>query len=359
MNSLSSGRFSITPMVDHSPADRLLAWYDRARRDLPWRALPGERADPYRVWLSEVMLQQTTVEAVRPRFLRFLAEWPSLEALAAAPLEAVLDHWAGLGYYARARNLHHCAQIVVKAHGGRFPEDPDALRRLPGIGAYTAAAIAAIAFDRPVAAVDGNVVRVLARRYGIATPLPAAKREIAARAGELVPRRRAGDFAQALMDLGAMVCIPRAPDCAACPWAAGCVAHREGAPERYPVKAPRRDKPTRRGLAFWLEAEGAVLVRRRPARGLLGGMLELPSSPWVEAGELDRDAALAHAPVAAAWQWHGRPIRHSFTHFHLELALATARLERRPPLAGLWLPRGAVMDRLPTVMRKLARAALA
>ena len=358
MNSLSTGPFSITHMDDHSPADRLLAWYDRERRDLPWRAAPGERADPYRVWLSEIMLQQTTVEAVKPRFRRFLEKWPSLESLAAAPLEAVLDHWAGLGYYARARNLHRCAGTVMREHGGRFPDDPEALRRLPGIGPYSAAAIAAIAFDRPVAAVDGNVVRVLARRHGIATPLPAAKREIVARAEALVPRRRAGDFAQALMDLGAMVCTPQAPDCAACPWSAGCVAREEGAAGRYPVRAPRREKPTRHGFAFWLEADGAVLVRRRPEKGLLGGMLELPSSPWIEAREPDRDAALAHAAIAADWRWHERPIRHSFTHFHLELAFATARLERRPPLAGLWLPRGEILERLPTVMRKLARVAM-
>lgn len=341
------------------PHHRLLAWYDRAGRDLPWRARRGETADPYRVWLSEIMLQQTTVEAVKPRFARFLAAWPNVEALAAAPLAAVLDHWAGLGYYARARNLHRCARLIVSEYGGRFPDDPAILRELPGIGSYSAAAIAAIAFGRPVAAVDANVVRVLARYFGIATPPPALRRAITMRAEGLVPHERPGDFAQALMDLGATVCTPRAPDCARCPWSEDCAARAEGVPQRYPVKAAAKEKPTRRGLAFWLEAGGAVFLRRRPTRGLLGGMLELPSSPWVDAREFDHEAALGHAPAAADWRSTDGVVRHSFTHFHIELMLARARLAERPALEGMWVAREEVLHGLPTLMKKVARAALA
>src|SRR5690242_9879053 len=228
----------------------LLAWYDRHRRRLPWRAGPGVRSDPYRVWLSETMLQQTTVKAVAPYYARFLMRWPDLEALAAASLDEVLAAWAGLGYYARARNLHACARALVERHGGQFPTSETALRELPGIGAYTAAAIAAIAFDQPATPVDGNIERVVARLYAIETPLPAGKAEIVRYARTLTPASRAGDFAQALMDLGATICTPRTPACALCPWNAACVARARGEAELFPLRAPKREGQLRRGAAF-------------------------------------------------------------------------------------------------------------
>src|SRR5690242_13907253 len=228
----------------------LLAWYERHRRALPWRARPGERSDPYRVWLSETMLQQTTVKAVAPYYVRFLARWPDLEALAAASLDEVLSAWAGLGYYARARNLHACVRALVEGHGGQFPTSESALRELPGVGAYTAAAIAAIAFDQPAAPVDGNIERVVARLYAIETPLPAGKAEIVRYARTLTPASRAGDFAQALMDLGATICTPRTPACALCPWNAACVARARGEAELFPLRAPKREGQLRRGAAF-------------------------------------------------------------------------------------------------------------
>ncbi|HKY95945.1 MAG TPA: A/G-specific adenine glycosylase, partial [Kiloniellales bacterium] len=262
-------------------APRLLAWYDRARRSLPWRAPPGRAADPYRVWLSEIMLQQTTVEAVKPYFERFVAEFPSLEALAAAPLERVLELWAGLGYYARARNLHACAQAVVQRHAARFPEDEAALRALPGIGDYTAAALLAIAFDRPAAPVDGNWERVVARLFAVEAPLPAAKPELRRLAQGLVPRRRAGDFAQAMMDLGATVCTPAKQRCLLCPLSELCAAHRRGIAEALPARVPKAERPVRHGWIFHLaRPDGALLLRRRPPQGLLGGMMELPGTPW-------------------------------------------------------------------------------
>jgi len=345
----------------HTPggtfSQRLLAWYDGHARALPWRAPPGERADPYRVWLSEIMLQQTTVRAVTPRFQEFVERWPTVEALAAAERDAVLDAWAGLGYYARARNMHACAQAVVAEHCGRFPEAAAELERLPGIGPYTAAAIAAIAFDRPAAAVDGNVERVIARLFAIATPLPAAKTEIRTHAERLVPHHRPGDFAQAMMDLGATVCTPSRPNCLLCPVRAGCAAHAAGAQERYPVKAAKAARPTRRAVVFWAEADERVLLRRRPASGLLGGMLEIPSSPWQPRETFDQTAALAHAPLEADWTLTGRSVRHTFTHFHLELDLAIARRARRLHVEdGDWMAFEA-LDRLPSVMRKAARLA--
>src|SRR5580704_4016206 len=277
----------------------LLAWYDRHRRKLPWRAPPGERADPYRVWLSEIMLQQTTVKAVGPYYARFLARWPDIRALAEAPLDEVLKSWAGLGYYARARNLHACALAVVERHGGMFPADEARLRDLPGIGAYTAAAIAAIAFDAPATPVDGNIERVIARLYAIETPLPAAKPEISRLAQTLTPRQRAGDFAQAMMDLGATICTPKNPACALCPWNRNCAAHRRGEVETFPRRTPKREGVLRRGAAFVARrADGFVLVRTRPPKGLLGGMTEVPTSEWL--ADFDDSTALKSAPRFAA-----------------------------------------------------------
>ncbi|MBI3673627.1 MAG: A/G-specific adenine glycosylase [Rhizobiales bacterium] len=259
----------------------LLAWYDRHRRKLPWRALRGAVADPYHVWLSEIMLQQTTVAAVKGFYAAFLAKWPTLTDLASASLDDVLRAWAGLGYYARARNLHACAKMVTAEWGGRFPDTVAELGKLPGVGPYTAAAIAAIAFGRRLAAVDGNAERVIARLHAIATPLPAAKLEIRVRAQALVPETRPGDFAQGLMDLGATVCTPRRPACPNCPWAEHCAARRCGNPETFPLKRPKPALPVRRGVAFWIErADGAVLLRRRPEKGLLGGMMEVPCARW-------------------------------------------------------------------------------
>src|SRR6516225_672234 len=279
----------------------LLAWYDRHRRALPWRAAPGIRPDPYRVWLSEIMLQQTTVATVGPYFDRFVARWPDISALAAAPLDDVLRLWQGLGYYARARHLHTCARAVAEQHGGTFPDDPAALQALPGVGAYTAAAIAAIAFDQRVAAVDGNVERVVARLYGVAAPLPAAKPRLAALAAALVPSRRAGDFAQAMMDLGATLCTPRRPRCVLCPWRPSCAAGSSGRAEAFPVRAERPERPQRFGVAFWLtRADGGVLLRRRPDHGLLGGMIEIPSTRW-RAEPWTLDEAREAAPAPAQW----------------------------------------------------------
>lgn len=344
------------PVEKHSSdelAARLLAWYDACARDLPWRTGPaarkrGARPDPYAVWLSEIMLQQTTVATVRGRFVDFIARWPTVEALAAAPLDDVLGAWAGLGYYARARNLHKCARVVARAHGGVFPDTEEGLRALPGVGPYTAAAIAAIAFDRPATVIDGNVERVVARLFALEKPLPAGRAAIRAKAEILTPRARAGDFAQAMMDLGAMVCTPRSPACSACPLTDDCRARRDGNPETYPRKALRGRKPLRRGAAFALFApDGAVLLERRPEKGLLGGMLGLPTSPWTEDGAADARAA----PVRARWR-HAGAVRHAFTHFHLDLDVYVAAGARRkkPGANQLWAdPETA---RLPTVMRK-------
>jgi A/G-specific adenine glycosylase len=330
----------------------LLAWYDRQRRLLPWRAPPGSRPDPYRVWLSEIMLQQTTVATVGPYFDRFVARWPDISALAAAPLDDVLRLWQGLGYYARARNLHACARVLAERHGGRFPDSRAALRALPGIGAYTAAAIAAIAFDRRVAAVDGNVERVVARLHAVAAPLPAAKPRLAALAAALVPSQRPGDFAQAMMDLGATVCTPRRPRCVLCPWRSACAAGRSGRAEAFPARAERPERPQRFGVAFWLtRADGAVLLRRRPDNGLLGGMIEIPSTTW-RALPWGLDEAMPAAPAPAEWSLLPGTVRHGFTHFRLELAVAAATAAA--PVDGLWSP----IDRLgehalPTLMKKV------
>jgi A/G-specific adenine glycosylase len=332
----------------------LLAWYDRHRRVLPWRAPPGARADPYRVWLSEVMLQQTTVAAVIDYYERFLARWPDIEALAAAPLDAVLHAWQGLGYYARARNLHACAAAVVARHGGRFPNTEEALRSLPGIGQYTAAAIAAIAFDRPAAAVDGNVERVMARLYAVTTPLPDAKPELRRLAAALVPRARAGDYAQAVMDLGATICVPKTPRCVLCPWREPCRARHAGTAASLPARRAQDEKPVRFGIAFWAtRRDGAVLLRRRPEKGLLGGMMEVPSTPWRGAA-WGEDEAQAHAPVAAKWRRLPDRVRHTFTHFHLELAVLAGTARARASADGVWVPLDRLQDHaLPSVMKKV------
>jgi len=344
------------------PAD-LLAWYDRHRRVLPWRAPPGERGDPYRVWLSEIMLQQTTVKAVAPYYARFLARWPDVRALVAVPLDDVLKAWAGLGYYARARNLHACARVVAGSYGGQFPKTEAELRALPGIGAYTAAAIAAIAFDAPVMPVDGNIERVVARLYAIETPLPEAKPEIGKLARALTPAGRSGDFAQAMMDLGATICTPKRPACALCPWNDGCAARRRGDAERLPRRAPKREGALRRGAAFIaLRADGFLLVRTRPARGLLGGMTEVPTTEWTaefeERNALDAAPHLLAARSKRQTPWRRIPgvVRHVFTHFPLELSVYVAKLppQSRAPADMRWVALDGIADEaLPSLMRKV------
>lgn len=302
----------------------LLAWYDRHRRVLPWRALPGEQADPYRVWASEIMLQQTTITAVKPYFERFMARFPTVEALAQAPSESVMQAWAGLGYYSRARNLHACAKVVAGQHGGRFPDTEAALRELPGIGAYTAGAVAAIAFDRPAAAVDGNVERVMTRLFAIEEEMPGAKPLVRERVLALMPARP-GDFAQALMDLGATICTPRSPACGLCPWREPCRARIAGTQETYPRKAAKKTGKTRFGAAFVaMREDGAVLVRTRPAKGLLGGMVEVPGGEW--RADYPLEEALQDAPLPAGWRRLIAPVRHVFTHFPLELTVFVAEL---------------------------------
>jgi A/G-specific adenine glycosylase len=344
------------------PTD-LLAWYDRHRRALPWRAPPGKRSDPYRVWLSEIMLQQTTVKAVGPYYARFLARWPDVQALAAAPLDDVLKAWAGLGYYARARNLHACARTVAGRDGGQFPQTEDALQALPGIGAYTAAAIAAIAYDAPAMPVDGNVERVIARLYAVETPLPAAKPEIGRLARALTPAHRSGDFAQAMMDLGATICTPKRPACALCPLNEGCAARRRGDAETLPRRAPKREGALRRGAAFVaLRADGYLLVRTRPSRGLLGGMTEVPTTEWT--AEFEEHKALDAAPGFPAGKSRQRPawrripgvVRHVFTHFPLELCVYVTKLpaRMRAPAGMRWVSVGDVAgEALPSLMRKV------
>jgi A/G-specific adenine glycosylase len=338
--------------------ERLLAWYDRHRRVLPWRAAPGETADPYRVWLSEIMLQQTTVATVGPYFLTFLARWPDVAALAAAPLDDVLTAWAGLGYYARARNLHKCAQAVAREHAGRFPETEAGLRELPGIGAYTAAAIAAIAFDRRAVVMDGNVERVVARLHRVQNALPAAKPELRALTDALTPDARPGDFAQAMMDLGATICTPRKPRCALCPWREDCAAFKAGDAEDYPRKAAKAERPVLHAVAYWMTLpDGRVLLRRRPEQGLLGGMMEIPTNTW-RAEPWDAAEARAAAPFAAEWRALPGTIRHIFTHIDLRLSLLAGSLKKTP--AGMI---AAPLDRLgdyalPSVMRKIVNAAV-
>ncbi len=349
-------------------AARLLAWYDRHRRRLPWRAAAGECADPYRVWLSEIMLQQTTVQTAAPYFTAFAARWPTVAALAAAELDEVLHAWQGLGYYARARNLHEAARLVLSRHGGRFPESEEALRALPGVGPYTAAAISAIAFGRKASAVDGNVERVIARLFAVAEPLPAAKPRLKALAATLVPEARAGDYAQALMDLGALLCTPRRPRCGQCPWRRACAAKERGIAQALPRRTAKAKRPLRRGVAFWLVRGGEeVLLRRRAKDGLLGGLMELPTTAWQERAPA-LAAAKRQAPARTRWRLLPGRVRHVFTHFELELTVLAGSVgetteEPRGVNEG-GTPRWCRLDRLsdfalPSVMRKVVAHALA
>ena len=336
---------------------QVLAWYDAHARDLPWRVRPrdrvgGVRADPYRVWLSEIMLQQTTVPHATPYFLAFTARWPTVAALAAAPEADVMAAWAGLGYYARARNLIACARHVAGALGGVFPDTEAGLATLPGVGPYTAAAIAAIAFDRPANVVDGNIERVAARLFAVEDPMPAAKPRLRALAGSLVADDRPGDWAQALMDLGARVCTPAAPICAICPAADDCAARAGGAPQSYPRRMAKAARPERHGAAYLLTRGGDLALVQRPPRGLLGGMLGLPTSDW-RAEPFTEAEAIAAAPVAADWRPAGE-IRHVFTHF--ALTLAVYRAEADWPDA-IWTPR-ADLEAMPSVFLKAARKGL-
>lgn len=336
-----------------SPA--LLAWYDSHARSLPWRVPPGPHStqDPYRVWLSEIMLQQTTTPHAAPYFDRFIALWPTIEALAAAPEEAVMTEWAGLGYYSRARNLVACASLV--ADRGGFPDSEDELRKLPGVGGYTAAAIAAIAFGRRAVVIDANVERVVARLFAIDQPLPVARKAIREAADQITPDARPGDFAQAMMDLGATICTPRAPKCLLCPLSETCIARRQGRQEELPVKTAKKARPLRVGTAFWIERDARVWLVRRPSRGMLGGMRSMPDDGWSA-----RADGSGEAPLPGAWQ-AGGVVRHTFTHFELELGLAIYAGEgwdTLPP--GEWWPVAEIEAAgLPTLFAKAARLASA
>jgi A/G-specific adenine glycosylase len=332
----------------------LLAWYDRYARSFPWRAPPGSPPpEPYRVWLSEIMLQQTTTAHAAPYYEKFLERWPTVEALAAAPEEAIMAEWAGLGYYSRARNAIACARAV--AGRGGFPDSEEELLKLPGLGAYTAAAVASIAFDRRAVVVDANVERVVARLFAIDEPLPGARKAIRAAADEITPASRSGDFAQAMMDLGATVCTARDPKCLLCPLTRECLALAQGRQAELPVKAPKKARPTREGTAFWIEREGRVWLVTRPAKGLLGGMRALPDDHWTA-----RRNGSGDAPLPGAWR-AGGVVRHTFTHFDLELGLALYAGDRWDQLEnGGWWPLAELEQAgLPTLFAKAARLATA
>jgi len=336
----------------------LLAWYDVHRRVLPWRAPKGKRADPYRIWLSEIMLQQTTVQAVAGYYRNFLERWPTVRDLAAASQDDVLAAWAGLGYYARARNLHAAAKVVANQMDGKFPVTAAGLRELPGVGGYTAGAIAAIAHDERQAAMDANAERVIARMYAVETPMPKAKPELHAHCMALVPPR-AGDFVQALMDLGSAICTPKRPACLTCPWTDHCMARKRGIQEQLPVKVPKMVRPLKRGAAFVVtDARGAVLLVKRPDKGLLASMLEPPLGPW-DAEFPSRAKAMQQAPFAADWKKRVGVVRHGFTHFELEIEVYAATLKGRKVVDGKWVPAEKLRDvALPTVMRKIVEHAL-
>ncbi|MCW6510155.1 A/G-specific adenine glycosylase [Lichenifustis flavocetrariae] len=348
------------PDRDLEVGPALLDWYDRHRRVLPWRSAPGAASDPYAVWLSEIMLQQTTVAAVKPYFAAFLAAWPTVRDLAAAPLDDILKAWAGLGYYSRARNLHACARAIVDQHGGRFPPDEVGLRSLPGIGPYTAAAIAAIAFGQRAVVVDGNVERVMARLCAVEEPLPAARPRLHAAMNRVTPQSRTGDFAQAVMDLGATICTPRSPACVLCPLIALCDARRLGLQADLPRKSKKAKVPQRGGAVFIVHrSDGCVLVRQRPPEGLFGGMTEFPSTPWTE----QHDAEHSPTRPVGLEKLEGPfvpvgTVEHGLTHFHLTLHVYAIRTDRQSFEGCRWIAVDALAgEALPTLMRKVARFA--
>lgn len=338
---------------------RILGWYDAHARALAWRALPGERAEPYHVWLSEIMLQQTTVQAVKPYYETFLRRWPNVQALAEAPREEVMSAWAGLGYYARARNLHKCAQIVASELNGVFPDTQEELKKLPGIGDYTSAAIAAIAFNKPATVVDGNIERIAARYFAMEDPLPASKPKLKALAGYFFDgeENRPGDLAQALMDLGAGICIPKAPRCALCPVQEACAGRISGIAGALPRREKKKPRPQKYGEVYWIEnGRGDVLFHRRPEKGLLGGMTALPTSAWEQAGK-GTDVSETPDFVVEAMDWDSQAplsISHVFTHFDLELRLKSARLTegKNLPPGYFWDQPSNCGDSLPSVFEK-------
>lgn len=349
------------PDRDRDAAAALLEWYDAERRDLPWRSAPGVEPDPYRVWLSEIMLQQTTVKAVIAYFEKFVRRWPTVDELAAADLDDVLVAWAGLGYYSRARNLHRCARLIMERYDGRFPASETELLKLPGIGPYTAAAIAAIAFDQRATPVDGNVERVVARLFAVTEPLPPVKPLLRQLAAKLTPSRRTGDFAQAMMDLGATVCTPKRPSCLMCPLSRQCLAQAKGIQESLPAKIDKGERPIRFGVAFVaLREDGCVLLRQRPETGLLARMIEVPSTDWLEDPRVVTEALRA-APVRADWWRVPGQVVHTFTHFRLEMIVYRAVVASDSALTFWadssrcrWVARRE-LDRqaLPSLMRKV------
>lgn len=337
----------------------LLGWYDQHRREMPWRAKAGRKANAYHVWLSEIMLQQTTVATVGPYFLKFIARWPDLRSLAKADLDEILRMWAGLGYYRRARGLHECAAKLIACYDGKFPQTESELLSLPGIGPYTASAILSIAFDRPANVVDGNVERVMARLFSVKHPMPQAKKKLKELALSCLPESRFGDYAQALMDLGATVCTPRSPKCGQCPWSLGCSAFQCGDQQNYPVRAEKKRKPTRHGFAFVLfNKNRRLLLRKRPSHGLLASMMGVPTTIWQESEPIKWSEAKADAPIRGSWRILPELIHHTFTHFELELnvAVATSSMAAK----GKWVEIDQLgHEALPSVMRKVLSYALA
>ena len=345
---------------------KLLKWYDAEQRELPWRAKPGQMPNPYHVWLSEIMLQQTVVKTVIPYFNNFISLWPTITDLAAATQEDIRRAWAGLGYYSRAENLHKCAKLIESEYDGKFPIFAEELETLPGIGPYTAAAIAAIAFDETATPVDGNIERVVARLFEVTEPLPAAKPRLKQHAARLTPPRRAGDFAQAQMDLGARICTPKNPSCLLCPISEFCEGYHQGSAATLPRRAAKKPKPTRYGTAFFaLREDGMVLLRQRPEGGLLSGMTEIPSTDWVENAEVGEKFRKS-PPVKGDWWPVPGLFRHTFTHFHLELTVFRSVVARGADLtlfadAGhcRWVHRDSLAkEALPSVMRKVVSHAL-